>query len=116
MMSAENKYIDKKVNSQDEAFHNEIVIIENHTGTPTPFKHEGRRNGKTASLLQEITGKYNAARRAVHIAAVIMEQDGLCRYESHRECRRVWPPSSEDCVKCIENWLLARARKELKNA
>lgn len=100
-----------KEKSQSGAFNSEIVRIENPTGGIA-----ARRSGKTAAITQEITGKYNAARRAVHIAAVIMEQDGLCRYESHRQCRKVWPPSSETCVKCIENWLLAKARKELQDA
>ena len=50
--------------------------------------------------------------RAVKIAAVIMQRDGLCRYENG--CRRVWPPEESDCVRCIERWLLAKARKELR--
>ena len=51
-------------------------------------------------------------RRAVHIAAVIMQAAGLCRYESPLQCRRI---SVDDkiCTKCIEKWLLAKARKEL---
>ena len=51
-------------------------------------------------------------RRAVHIAAVVMQADGLCRYESG--CRRVYPPSDADCVRCIERWLLSKAKRELK--
>ncbi len=51
--------------------------------------------------------------RAVHIAAVIMQADGLCRYDDVDKCRRVWPPKSSDCVACIERWLLTKARKEL---
>lgn len=57
--------------------------------------------------------KETVERRAVHIAAVIMQADGLCRYDDISKCRRVWP-SEDACVKCIERWLLARARKELK--
>lgn len=53
-------------------------------------------------------------RRAVHIAAVIMQRDGLCRYESPGDCRKVYPPEEAGCVKCIEKWLLSRAKKELK--
>ena len=52
-------------------------------------------------------------RRAVHIAAVIMQADGLCRYDSLEKCRR-FDPSDTDCVKCIEKWLLAKARQELR--
>jgi hypothetical protein len=53
-------------------------------------------------------------RRAVHIAAVIMQRDGLCRYESPKECRKVWPPDEVDCVRCIERWLYTRARREIR--
>ncbi|MBQ3072345.1 MAG: hypothetical protein IJD20_03520 [Oscillospiraceae bacterium] len=52
-------------------------------------------------------------RRALHIAAVIMEADGMCRYEDVEKCRRVYP-TSEACVECIEKWLLAKARSEIK--
>lgn len=53
------------------------------------------------------------ARRAVHIAAVIMQAAGLCRYDDATKCRRVYP-TDDGCVKCIEKWLLAKARQELK--
>lgn len=52
-------------------------------------------------------------RRAIHIAAVIMEAAGMCRYENVEKCRRVYP-TSEGCVECIEKWLLAKARSEIK--
>lgn len=58
--------------------------------------------------------KETMERRAVHIAAVIMQRDGLCRYESGTDCKKVYPPDEDDCVKCIERWLLSRARQELK--
>lgn len=51
-------------------------------------------------------------RRAVHIAAVIMQADGLCRYDSVSKCRRVCT-DEKTCVKCIETWLLGKARKEM---
>lgn len=58
-------------------------------------------------------------RRAVHIAAVIMQADGLCRYDAPEgarsaHCRKSWPPSEEDCVACMEKWLLAKAKKEVQ--
>ena len=54
-------------------------------------------------------------RRAVHIAAVVMQAAGLCRYENPgRSCRRVTCPTDDDCVKCSEKWLLAKARRELR--
>lgn len=57
--------------------------------------------------------KQSVERRAVHIAAVIMQADGLCRYDSMDKCRHVCPVDDE-CVKCIERWLMAKARSELK--
>ena len=53
-------------------------------------------------------------RRAVHIAAVIMQRDGLCRYESPTDCKKVYPPDDAGCARCIESWLLSKARQELK--
>ena len=53
-------------------------------------------------------------RRAVHIAAVIMQADGLCRYDSFDKCRRIYP-DNDDCVDCIERWLMTKARKEVGN-
>lgn len=52
-------------------------------------------------------------RRAVHIAAVVMQAAGLCRYDSLEKCRR-FNPTDDDCVDCIEKWLLAKARREMK--
>lgn len=52
-------------------------------------------------------------RRAVHIAAVILEVAGMCRYDSPTKCRRSYP-SSEDCVKCMERWLLNKAKKQMQ--
>lgn len=57
---------------------------------------------------------YKVCRRALHIAAIIMQADGLCRYEAPGECRRVYLPEEKDCVKCIEKWLMSKARSELK--
>ena len=51
--------------------------------------------------------------RAVKIAARIMVADGLCRYESTDQCRRVWH-SEQGCEKCIRSWLLSKARSELR--
>jgi len=50
--------------------------------------------------------------RAVEIAAAVMQAAGLCRYESVDKCRRAYPTET-DCERCIKNWLLAKARKEL---
>lgn len=58
--------------------------------------------------------KQTEDRRAVHIAAVIMQADGLCRYDDVARCRRVWPAEDDDCVACIEKWLLAKARREIR--
>ena len=51
--------------------------------------------------------------RAVHIAAVVMQADGLCRYDTYEKCRR-YNPTDAGCVDCIEKWLLAKARREIK--
>ena len=53
-------------------------------------------------------------RRAVHIASVVMQAAGLCRYDSPVKCRRMFAEDA-DCVRCIESWLLKKARKELKD-
>ena len=52
--------------------------------------------------------------RAVKIAARIMQAAGLCRHESPMQCRRVYTDDTT-CEKCIRAWLMAKARKELKN-
>ena len=55
------------------------------------------------------------AKRGVHIAAVVMQAAGLCRHENPgRSCRRVLCPTDDDCVTCIEKWLLVKARQELR--
>jgi|BioPla2DNA2_1021312.scaffolds.fasta_scaffold100604_2 hypothetical protein len=51
--------------------------------------------------------------RAVKIAAKIMQAAGLCRYESPTQCRRLYV-DEKTCDKCIETWLLTKAKKELK--
>lgn len=51
--------------------------------------------------------------RAVKIAARVMQAAGLCRYDSYEKCRR--EECDEDtCTKCIERWLLQKAKKELE--
>ena len=52
-------------------------------------------------------------RKAVHIAAVVMQAAGLCRYEDFESCKRL-NPSEDVCVKCIEHWLIDKARWERK--
>jgi len=51
--------------------------------------------------------------RAVKIAAKIMQAAGLCRHELPTQCRRLYT-DERTCDKCIEIWLLTKARKELK--
>ena len=50
--------------------------------------------------------------RAVKIAAGIMVRNGICRHESATECRRLFTDDNA-CGKCLEKWLLGRARREL---
>lgn len=93
--------------SQDGAWQHDAIIVE----PPTPAIRTG--SGKTQTLLQQVAAKYNVARRAVHIAAVVMNAAGLCRYDTVDKCRHHYPDDAT-CEKCIEKWLLAKARKELK--
>lgn len=51
--------------------------------------------------------------RAVKIAAKIMQAGGMCRYDDVSKCRRVHVTESA-CDKCIERWLLTKAKKELE--
>lgn len=52
--------------------------------------------------------------RALVIAAWLMQEMGCCKYEhGSRQCRRTYP-TDEDCRRCIKNWLMAKARRELK--
>ena len=51
--------------------------------------------------------------KALKIAAEIMQAAGLCRYDSPLKCRRLYVDSTT-CSKCIRQWLLTKARKELK--
>lgn len=57
--------------------------------------------------------KETIERRAVKIAARIMQAAGLCRYDSLEKCHRIYV-DEKTCDKCIESWLLAKAKKELK--
>lgn len=50
--------------------------------------------------------------RALEIAAVIMQMDGLCRYASVEKCRHVYV-DEHVCRKCIKTWLINRAKREL---
>lgn len=53
--------------------------------------------------------------RALEIAAVVMQMDGLCRYDTVDKCRHVYV---DECVcrRCIKTWLLGRAKRELKKS
>ena len=51
-------------------------------------------------------------RRAVKIAAKIMSAAGLCRYDTPLKCRRLWTDMTT-CDKCLEQWLLRKAKAEL---
>ena len=51
--------------------------------------------------------------RAVKIAAKVLVNDDVCRYESITQCRRMFV-TEEVCRKCIRSWLLSKARSELR--
>lgn len=52
-------------------------------------------------------------KRAVKIAAQIMQNGGLCRYDTPLKCKR-FAVSPSVCNRCIEQWLMKKARAELK--
>ena len=52
--------------------------------------------------------------RALHIAAVIMHRADLCKEESPSFCKKTYVPREADCARCIEKWLLAKAREEMR--
>lgn len=64
--------------------------------------------------LRKLVKEREETRRAVHIAAVIMQAAGLCRYDDVGKCRRVYV-TEKGCVDCIKKWLLNKARKEIGN-
>ena len=57
--------------------------------------------------------KETVEKRAVKIAAKVMQSAGLCRYDTPRKCHRLYVDETT-CDKCIEAWLISKARKELK--
>ena len=63
-----------------------------------------------------MTEQITVDRKAVQIAAIIMQAAELCRYDDISKCRRRDPyaPMNDDCVKCIEKWLLQKAKTELR--
>lgn len=51
--------------------------------------------------------------RALKIAVCIMQAAGLCRHEDPTECTKAHTDVSV-CDKCIEDWLLDKASRELE--
>lgn len=51
--------------------------------------------------------------KAVEVAAKVMQYIGLCRHNSRDECKKE-TTGGVICERCIKNWLLSKARKELK--
>lgn len=54
------------------------------------------------------------ADRAVQIAAIVMREAGLCRFEDETYCHSQKRQSVLGCQICIEKWLLDRARTEVR--
>lgn len=50
--------------------------------------------------------------RAVKVAARVMQAAGLCTYGRPGQCRAY--VDEKTCDKCIEDWLMAKAREELR--
>lgn len=57
--------------------------------------------------------KDTVEKRAVKIAAQVMQAAGLCRYDAPEKCKRVYVHEIV-CDKCIESWLISKAKAELK--
>lgn len=53
--------------------------------------------------------------RAVKIAAHIMQENGICRYDDVAKCRRLSGFVTEAvCEKCLAGYLLSKARREIR--
>lgn len=57
--------------------------------------------------------KDTVEKRAVEIAAQVMQAAGLCRHDSVEKCRRVYVDEIA-CRQCITRWLISKAKAELK--
>lgn len=57
-------------------------------------------------------GNMSVEREAVKIAAVFLQKYGMCKYPSIIKCRHLIV-NEEMCQKCIEKFLLAKARKKI---
>ena len=83
-------------------------------GHPTDGKKGSQGHVISKKKYSTVSGEnQQVLRRAVKIVARVLNAAGLCRYDDPAKCRRVWPPEEKTCEKCIERWLLAKARKEL---
>ena len=51
--------------------------------------------------------------KAVEVAAKIMQYLGLCRFNSRDKCKKKNVDGAV-CQRCIKNWLLSKARQELR--
>lgn len=58
--------------------------------------------------------KDNVEQRAVKIAAKVMVDAGLCRYDTVYKCGRAYVTEAT-CNACVRAWLLSKARKELRS-
>ena len=57
--------------------------------------------------------KDTVEKRAVKIAAQVMQAAGLCRHDSPLQCAR-YMTNEIVCRNCIERWLISKAKAELK--
>ena len=51
--------------------------------------------------------------RAVKIAAHVMQEAGVCRYDDISKCHRIFV-DEQVCEACLARWLLSRAKRELR--
>lgn len=81
------------------------------------LEEDGYNAVAAGGMFIRITGdqmklKESKERRAVHIAAVVMEAAGLCIREERDLCES--EPTQEGCTACIERWLYRKANEELR--
>lgn len=84
-------------------------------GNPTDGKKGSQEHVIYKKKYSTVSGEnQQVLRRAVKIAARVLNAAGLCRYDSVDKCHRLRTDDTT-CEKCIERWLLTKARKELQD-
>ena len=80
---------------------------------PRPKKQVSECKVIKPSTVETLTQKEAATRRALLIAAGILHAQGVCRRKDPEKCKHYGEGQAFMCQKCLENWLLLKARREL---